>query len=286
MGRALRWIGIAFGVLVVIGIVAYAAVYVLSERVRQRIYDVPAVALTLPTDPASIEEGQRLVTIRGCMGGCHGKDGEGIVFFDQPMIGRVVAPGLGAAARKYGDAELAGIIRHGVRPDGRSVIIMPSEAFAGLTDADLARIIAFLRTLPAITGPSASVSLGPIGRIGLVTGKFHTVAELIATTVPPPEAATDQAKVGRYLARTVCAECHGTSLRGDANPDFTSPDLRVVAAYSPEAFSTLMRTGESVSGRDLGMMREMSRDHLSQLTDAEIAALYSYLRALPAAARN
>lgn len=286
MRRALRWIGIAFGALVVMAVVAYAVVYVLSERVLRRTYDVPAVALTIPTDPASIEEGRRLVTIRGCLGGCHGKEAEGIVFFDEPMIGRVVAPGLGAAARKYSDAELAAIIRHGVRPDGRSVVIMPSEAFTGLTDEDLARIIAYLRTLPAVAGPGASVSLGPVGRIGLVGGKFHMVAELIATTVPPPEATTEQAKFGRYLARTVCAGCHGTSLRGDSNPDFMTPDLRVVAAYSPEAFSKLMRTGESLSGKDLGMMREMSRDHLSHLTDAEVAALYSYLHALPGAARN
>ena len=34
------------------------------------------------------------------------------------------------------------------------------------------------------------------------------------------------------------------------------------------------------------MMREVALDNLSHLTDAEIAALYSYLHAMPEAARN
>ena len=42
-----------------------------------------------------------------------------------------------------------------------------------------------------------------------------------------------------------------------------------------------MRTGAPLGGRKLGMMREVARDNLSALTDAEIAALYSYLHALP-----
>ena len=34
-------------------------------------------------------------------------------------------------------------------------------------------------------------------------------------------------------------------------------------------------------GRKLGLMREVARDNLSALTDLAIAALYSYLHALP-----
>ena len=70
--------------------------------------------------------------------------------FDQPMIGRVVAPNLTAAVRKYSDAELAVIIRNGVRPGGRSLVVMPAEAYVLLTDDDLGRIIAFLRSLPTV----------------------------------------------------------------------------------------------------------------------------------------
>ena len=284
MKRALRWLGIALGSCAALGLLAYVVVYVLSERTLRHTYAVPAVAITIPTDPASIIEGRRLAIIHGCFGGCHGRQAEGMVMFDKPMIARFVAPNLTAAVRKYSDADLAIIIRNGVLPDGRSTMVMPSEAFVDLTDADLVRIIAFLKSLPAANGPGANVSIGPLGRIGVAAGKFKTTAQLIAETVPPPDAAGEDAVFGRYLARTICAQCHGTSLRGDSNPDFTSPSLEIVAAYSPESFVQLLRTGVALGGRNLATMSPWSRTHLTYLTDAEIAALYSYLRAMDAAA--
>lgn len=178
------------------------------------------------------------------------------------------------------------MIRNGVRPDGRSVLVMPSETFSDLNDEDLGRIIAFLKSLPKSTGPGPSISPGPIGRLGLVVGKFKMAAQLIADSVPPPEATNDEARHGRYLARTICAECHGTSLRGASNPDFTSPDLRVVAAYSRDAFAQLLRTGVAIGGRDVGVMSAQARNNLSQLTDSEIAALYSYLHSMPEPGQN
>jgi hypothetical protein len=209
MKRVLRWIGIGLGSLAALGMVACAAVYILSERVVRRTYEMPTVALSTPTDPASIVEGQRLATVRGCFHGCHGKQGEGAVMFDEPIIACVVAPNLTAAVRKYSDAELAVIVRNGVRPGGRSMVIMPSEAFVGLTDAELGRIVASLKSLPEVAGPGPSVSLGPIGRVGLAVGKFNMAAQLIADTVPPPEATNQEAAYGRYLARTICTSCLG-----------------------------------------------------------------------------
>jgi len=281
MKRLLRWTGIALAGLAALAIIAYAVVYILSERILRHTYEVPSVAISVPTDPASMIEGRRLATIRGCFGGCHGKEVEGVVMFDEPMIGRVVAPNLTAAVRKYSDSELVGIIRNGVRPGGQSMMVMPAEEFVLLSDEDLGRIIAFLKSLPAIEGPGPSVSLGPLGRIGVAVGQFKPVAELIAETVPPPDATSEGAAYGRYLARTTCASCHGTSLRGDSNPDFTSPSLQLVAAYSAESFARLLREGVALGGRNLGTMSPWARQHLSYLTDSEIAALYSYLHTMP-----
>lgn len=281
MKRLLRWTGIGVAGLLALVIVAYAVAYVASERILRKTYEVPAVALSVPTDVDSITEGRRLATTRGCVNGCHGKDAEGGVMFDEPMIARIVAPNLTASVRRYSDAQLAVIVRYGIRPDGRSVLVMPAEAFQWLTDADLGRIIAFLKSLPPSTGPGPGISVGPLGHIGLATGKFKTVAQLIADAEPPPEATGEQAAFGRYLARTSCAQCHGTNLRGASTPDFTSPDLRIAGAYSPEAFSELMRTGVGIGGRKLDTMGPWARQTLSQFTDAEIGALYSYLHALP-----
>ncbi len=281
MKRVLRWIGYAFAGVAALIVVAIAAVYARSEWILRRTYEFPAVALAIPTDPAAIAEGRRLAITRGCFNGCHGKEAGGVVMIDLPMIARVVAPNLTAAVRKYSNAELVNAIRHGVRPGGRSMAVMPAEQFVLLTDEDLGRIIAFLKSLPAVDGPAPSVSLGPVGRIGIATGRFKNVAQLVAETVPPPAATSEEATYGRYLARTSCPQCHGTSLRGAEFPEFTAPSLQLVVAYSPEQFTELMRTGVPLGGRKLATMGPWARDHLSYFTDAEIAALYSYLHALP-----
>jgi len=80
----------------------------------------------------------------------------------------------------------------------------------------------------------------------------------------------------------ICAHCHATNLAGaPAGPGTdASPPLQIVAAYSPEAFTQLLRTGAALGDRKLGMMREVTLASLSKLTDQEIADLYTYLRAL------
>jgi hypothetical protein len=55
----------------------------------------------------------------------------------------------------------------------------------------------------------------------------------------------------------------------------------VVAAYSPEAFTQLLRTGVAVGERDVGVMSAQARNNLSHLTDLKIAALYNYLHSMP-----
>ena len=54
-------------------VVSAIVVYVISEQVIHRKYDVALdPPIEIPTDAASIAEGERLARIRGCKGGCHG----------------------------------------------------------------------------------------------------------------------------------------------------------------------------------------------------------------------
>jgi mono/diheme cytochrome c family protein len=149
------------GAVAVVAVLGSAGIYVVSERILQRRYDLPPVALAVPTDATSIAEGRRLATLHGCYSGCHGRDATGSVMFDDAVIARIVAPDLTAAVRRYSDAQLALIVRHGLRPDGRSVMVMPAEAYAAMTDEDLGRIVAFLRSLPPANGLAPGVSVGP-----------------------------------------------------------------------------------------------------------------------------
>jgi mono/diheme cytochrome c family protein len=279
MNRLLRWLLYALSGIIALAILGALAVFVISELTLRRSYDAPARALVLPADPASIAEGKRLATLRGCYGGCHGSALEGGVFIDEPGVARIVAPNLTAAVRRYSDAELERIIRRGVKPDGRSVVGMPSGMFTHLTDTDLARTIAFLRSEPPVEGPGPGIKLGPLARLGLVIGQYHPevyyVAEARRTELP---AADTVAQRGRYLAVTICTECHGNDLRG--SPDGSTPDLRIAAAYAPGTFRHLLRTGEPQGGRDLRLMDDVARGRFRHLTDDEIHALYTFLRGL------
>lgn len=281
MKRLVRWLGIAAAIVVVLGLAAYAAVYVLSERALRRTYPVPSLTVALPTDAESIREGERLARVRGCMGGCHGRNAAGEVMFDDPMVATVVAPNLTAAFHRYSDAQIAAIVRHGLRPDGRSVVVMPAETFGALNDTDLGRILAYLKSLPPVDGPGPSVALHLLGRVGVALGQLKTARETIDSAVPPAPAHDARGEAGRYLARSICSECHGTALQGDSNPDFTSPSLRIVLAYSADAFAKLMRTGKALGDRELKLMSPIARARLSHLTDDEVAALYAYLHDAP-----
>lgn len=290
MRRVLRWLGFAAAGVVGLAIVALVALYGLSERAIRRAYpapSTPAFATPLPTDPASLAEGRRLALTRGCYDGCHGHGFAGSVFFDEPGVARLVAPDLTASARRYSDAELERIVRHGVRPDGRSVFGMPSSTFHELSDGDLARILAFLRSQPPANGLAPSLQAGPLGRLGILTGRFEPTAvmvrrELAAT--PPlvaPADTGDSLALGRYVARTVCTECHGPDLRGGGG----TPALAVASAYTQGEFRHFLRTGAAKGGRELPLMSGVARRRFSHLTDAEVGALHAYLRSLAAPAK-
>ena len=113
----------------------------------------PARLSTLPTDSSALEAGPAPGAPCAAASGCHGAQGEGQVFFSEPRIATIVAPNLIRAMTTCSDAEPDGIIRHGVRPNGRTVLGMPSSAFLLLRDDDFARVITFLRSIPPAEGP-------------------------------------------------------------------------------------------------------------------------------------
>jgi mono/diheme cytochrome c family protein len=201
---------------------------------------------------------------------------EGGVFINNVLLARLVAPNLTTTVRKYSNADLARIIRRGVRPDGSSVIGMPSEMFSGLTDEDLGKMLAYLRSVPPHPGPAPERRLGPIARVAFVAGKLRPAAELVRKgdlmtgTYPPDD---DSNAAGGYLARTSCTECHGLDLQGGD----TAPDLRIAAGYSFEAFTGLMRRGKALGNRELPLMSRVARGRFSHFTDQELLVLYAYL---------
>jgi mono/diheme cytochrome c family protein len=275
-----------FGGLLVVVLVALAALYLVSNRIINRRHAFAPHAIAVPTDSAAIAHGERLARIR-CFG-CHADSLYGDVFFDEPMVARIPASNVPEKLAALTDAEFAGFLRSGVRKDGTSPFIMPPPGFYHISDADLGALIAYLRTIPQGGDLLPSKSYRPIGRLGVALGKFKTAVSYFDTTVARvgDDPAWATTRNGEYLARMICTECHGLRLTGDsaaAGGSAATPSLSGAYAYSLDEFVVLLRTGTPrAASTRLTLMAETSRNSLKHLSDAEIAAIYGYLKELPA----
>src|SRR5690606_22319412 len=127
----------------------------------------------IPTDPQSIERGRHIVSTRGCAE-CHGKDLGGNKVVDDPMVGKLHGPnitrGRGGLPEGYSDIDYIRAIRHGLSPEGRPFLLMPSEEYTRLSDEDLGSVIAYLKSVPPVDRERGPVSPGPILRTMISLG--------------------------------------------------------------------------------------------------------------------
>lgn len=279
MRKLLRWVGYIVVALVVLLAIALALIWFAGGR---KLHGHPvqhAERLTLPTT-AQLADAPRQLTVLRCIG-CHDKGLRGDLFFDEPYVAKIYAPNLTQVAAKATDEQLARAIREGIGTDGRSLVIMPSATFARLDDGEVAALIAAVRALPKVGEPTPPRSVGILGRLGLVTGKFHTAPEQVAQYAGKlPIDLGPRFAVVRHIAASNCAECHGPDVGGgEAEPGLIAPDLTIAGAYDLQTFKTLMRTGVPAGGRKLKLMGDVARESMSDMTDGEIEQLYAYLQA-------
>jgi cytochrome c553 len=276
-----RWLLRILGGIALVVVAAIMVIYIISSRYIDRRYPVRQVAITLPTDTAAVARGARLAHL-ACIG-CHGDSLQGQVFFDVPGVARISAPNALDRLTKYTDAEFAGLLRYGVHRDGSATFIMAPPGFYHMADADAASLLAYLRSMPKAAGPTLPAdSYRLMGRLGIALGQFKNTVEDRDTTTPrvggdPAYLSTRQ---GEYFARMICSGCHGTPLTGD--PQMPSPSIVLAVGYSLPEFVTLLREGKPRVEKTIATMGEVAQKQLHNLTDAEIAAIYAYIRALPA----
>jgi mono/diheme cytochrome c family protein len=286
--RMIAWV---CGTAVFLVVLAWITVNATSSYILREKHPVAPETVRAAVGPEAIAEGRRLGRLYGCQS-CHGEDLRGHAYNADPTRVRHYAPNLTLVAARSTDAELAQAIRQGVRPTTRQALWgMPSAAFANMTDAELAQVLAFVRSIPAGGAQGPPDTPGLRGRLAILQGRTGDVvrgersapALVAAARAQPPADLGPQYVLGRHIAGTVCSECHGSDLRGDRRE--RGPDLSVVGGYYPAQFQRLLRTGIAYDGRDLGEMSEVARKDLKVLTDGEIDALYAYLRARAVAER-
>jgi mono/diheme cytochrome c family protein len=286
--------GMVLGVL--IGILGIGVIYAWlhTNRMMSKDYYIKAVELNIPVDSIRIQNGKHIAHIRGCVE-CHGSDLGGKRFADNGFFGRLTADNLtsgkGGIGSSYTTEDWVRAIRHGVRPDGHSVLFMPSHEYNVLSQTELENLIAYLQQVPPVdqTHPDNSINL-PIRMMYTFTGDPHLFpAELIDHTAPimPEVDKTDPISYGKYLA-TTCMGCHKSTFTGGkiaGVPPEWPPATDITGAgyfttHSYDDFKKVMRTGVNAEGRKLNGTY-MPWPVFKHMTDDELNALYAFLKTQP-----
>ncbi len=274
-------------------------------------YTPKAVSFPVDYTPERAERGKRLVTM--LCAGCHNDPTTraltGRLMADAPpKFGTIYSPNI-TQDREYGigewsDGELAYLIRTGITRDGRYtppwMLKLPL-----LADEDLKDVIAFLRSDDPLVRPAHVPDRRPVPSFFtkfLTRVAFKPLPYPDAPVVAPP--ATDPIAYGRYLVvgRLDCYACHskdfatvdalvpedsqgflggGNSMRDrDDHPVFTAnltPDATGLGTWTEADFRRTLKLGLRPDGRPL----RSPMTARPELTDAEMGAIWAYLRTVP-----
>ncbi|MBO9677678.1 MAG: c-type cytochrome [Acidovorax sp.] len=263
-----------------------------AERRRDRVVPVPAYPIAYTSDAQALARGRYLFETRGCTE-CHGMQGAGRSFVNDGKGTHIAGPNItpSGLVAHFRPEDWERAIRHGVKPDGRPLMVMPSEDYNRLTDADLSALVSYVRSLPPQAGGEARVELPrPVWALyGL--GMIPDAAGRIDHGLPPAQPVTEGVTVehGRYVAN-MCIGCHGPGLSGGKIPG-GPPDWPEAANLTPGAgsamvrypnagrFVTMLRSGKRPDGR---VILVMPFDSIARLSDVDAQALYAYLQTVPA----
>ncbi|MGQ0600044.1 c-type cytochrome [Aquabacterium sp.] len=293
---ASRWFrraGIALIVLLTAGTAAIVLALHQAEARMSRSVPLPAYPVALRDDAGSLARGRYLYESRGCAD-CHGLNGAGRLFVNDGglhLAGPNISPGPGNVVANYQVQDWERVIRHGVKPDGRPAMIMPSDDYNRLTDDDLAALVGYVRSLPPVAGQGAVLDL-PMGvRVLYGLGAIKDAAARIDHQLPPqapvPEGVT--VEHGRYVAN-MCIGCHGPTLSGGKIPgsppswpdatNLTPGEGSAMVRYaSADAFVAMLHTAQRPDGSAISPV--MPFEALGRLSDTDARALHAYLLTVP-----
>jgi mono/diheme cytochrome c family protein len=293
MKKFFKWAGIVLGSLLVLLAVSFFILAAKGKSMINKTYDVQVENVTIPTDAEAIARGEHWVKAE-CIG-CHGDDLSGGPFFEAPFgyfDAINLTPGEGGIGGEFTDEDWVRALRHGVKPDGHSLLIMPSNYFRHYSDEDLGDIIAYLKSLPPVDRETRAPNFNLLGQALLGAGAFGDgiiVAENIVThpitPTYPPAGITPE--YGKYIVTVSgCQDCHGEQLSGGKSPDpsaIYAPNLTSggeMVAWNEGDFIKAIRTGVTLSGHQLDPA-QMPWEHFRYFSDDELKAIWAYLDSLP-----
>jgi len=306
MRRFARWLVIALASLAVV--LAIAITFTIGWRPFLGPRARSLTNRTFESTPQRLERGRYIATAQSGCFYCHtphdwaapgtpmvaGKEGGGEVMPYADLPGRIVAPNLTpdpeTGAGRWTDDQLARAIREGVGHDGRALFpMMPYSHFRNMSDEDLASVVVFLRSLPAVHNPLPATAI-----IFPVKYLIRSAPEPVTAPVADVSSA-DQLKYGNHVAEQAgCIHCHTPQVQGQSVPgmDFAggfsfvgpwgsvasaniTPDPSGIPYYDEALFLEVMHTG-LVRGRKLSPIMPVMM--YRNLTDTDLKAIFAFLR--------
>ncbi|MHC4841936.1 MAG: c-type cytochrome [Planctomycetota bacterium] len=268
-----------------VGYIWTAASSELEETFEQK-----AVALDL--DDGDLDRGKYLVDhVMSCNNeDCHRADFGGGVMMDNGAMGLIYAPNLtggdGSKVKDYTPEDWDRAIRHGVKRDKTRALIMPSEDYWAFPDKDIASVVAYIKSQPAVNRESKEQAPGPIARMLLVTGEVKFAYDKIDHNKGPLDVEPDNTKDYGEVLITTCTGCHGHDLNGGpivgADPkwppaaNLTQNEGDGIGKWSQDDFFTAMREGKRPDGTDVKY--PMPWKAYAGMTDDDLEALWLYLK--------
>ena len=298
---AARWGAILLVVLLVAGA---GGAWVLSAP-RPAYPDRQAPELEGGGDP----ERGRVVFAAGDCSSCHASPGQpdrlrlggGMALdttrgvFRPPNISPDPQDGIG----RWSATDLANALLTGVSPSGQHYYpSLPYTSYARMAREDVRDLMAYLRTLPPVSGRPAPHDLPFVFHLRRAVGLWKLLY-LDRTPIVPDPARSGDWNRGRYLVESVahCAECHSdrnlawavkdeTRFAGGPNPAGVgfAPNITPdgIGSWSEADIVKLLTTGETPGMRFVGAQMADVVANTATLPESDRRAIASYLKSLPA----
>ncbi len=267
---------------------------------------VPASALGAYTPKP--ENGRTMFYAGGCAS-CHmspDQDDKTRLGGGRPLkspFGTFYAPNISSDANdgigKWSEADFVTAMVKGTSPDGKHYYpAFPYTSYQKMRTSDIRDLFAFMKTLPAVSGKVRDHDLPAHFQVRRTLGVWKYLFLDGEPFTPDPNRPATWNR-GAYLVNAPghCAECHSPrnalggiveDQRFAGGPDPAGGDGWVpnitqegIGKYSEKEIETVLTTGDLPSGDSVGGDMGKVVGNTSQLSEADRAAMASYVKSLP-----
>jgi mono/diheme cytochrome c family protein len=270
----------------------------------KRIVDRSVYELTADTSPEGLARGEYIVNALGGCVDCHNNPDAGFLAgsAEEVELGIIkgsitfsnLTPDPDTGLGSWTDGEIARAIREGVSRDGTSLFLMPSFNYHVMSDADVAAVVGYLRSLESVNNPLPKTDANLPGKVMVTMGVFGPSPLGEPITSPQTTPALGDAKYGEYLVTLAgCRDCHGFDYAGGKRPDAApgdppAPNLTSggdFGTWNADDFVTAMKNGINPDGEVLDPTK-MPWPVYGNIKDEDLRAMFGYLQSVEALPDN